>query len=540
MNEPGVSVKPQNLFEAYTESAKDPRFTQLQHYPSMLTAISKEIDQVKYCIGPSSRSRVRVAVHNTFDQEMHFLAHPFGDDWLKLVRDHFAPLVAASRDNLDPYTRPQQTVHSNLPFEAVGETPHVSLLEPTSLNYRPSLSLEKEANLDNAVNMSYQSYSGAPLRLSPCMPSLSRSQDTHFARTNYFKPPRPASYYGSSTTVSPYETSDAAGYGGGGRSSLYAPPSKEAIRVVERPDRPRCWDHGCNGRQFSTFSALLKHQREKSRHLTFSPLCGARFTRETARDGHLAHNKCKNRPMAVSEKVKNPHHDDLEQPAQAQVAPIPAIKQLKVTSKTDEEQKESPTAKQLETLPKSTQPQARDPQSDLVESTISENFSRQQSHRLNDVAIAQQLHRLLQQQQPKQQHHHQQQQMSRQRTPPDSDIWRPSHYSIHQEHAVRQTATKGTIARHQTQPKFSRSDSFLLPTDFEPTRERMEQPPLKRKKTRHAAAANLGPPLQPYFSRMESSLAKRPGPEKSPVEHGREASGSIVDDLVALWTLSST
>ena len=65
--------------------------------------------------------------------------------------------------------------------------------------------------------------------------------------------------------------------------------------VVETPSKPQCWDHGCNGRQFSTFSNLLRHQREKSGSSTKSIChrCGAEFTRKTARDGHLAHDKCK-------------------------------------------------------------------------------------------------------------------------------------------------------------------------------------------------------------------------------------------------------
>ncbi|KAK1833802.1 hypothetical protein QBC39DRAFT_389741 [Podospora conica] len=67
------------------------------------------------------------------------------------------------------------------------------------------------------------------------------------------------------------------------------------VRVVTPKPKPQCWEHGCNGRQFSTFSNLLRHQREKSGQATKStcPNCGAEFTRTTARNGHLAHDKCK-------------------------------------------------------------------------------------------------------------------------------------------------------------------------------------------------------------------------------------------------------
>lgn len=71
----------------------------------------------------------------------------------------------------------------------------------------------------------------------------------------------------------------------------------EPIRIIETRSRPQCWDHGCNGRQFSTFSNLLRHQREKSGTATksYCPRCGAEFTRTTARNGHMAHEKCKPR-----------------------------------------------------------------------------------------------------------------------------------------------------------------------------------------------------------------------------------------------------
>ncbi|KOS16794.1 Zinc finger protein 629 [Escovopsis weberi] len=73
--------------------------------------------------------------------------------------------------------------------------------------------------------------------------------------------------------------------------------SSSQVRVVQGRPKPRCWDHGCNGRQFSTFSNLLRHQREKSGQAAKAtcPNCGAEFTRTTARNGHLLHDKCKQR-----------------------------------------------------------------------------------------------------------------------------------------------------------------------------------------------------------------------------------------------------
>lgn len=69
----------------------------------------------------------------------------------------------------------------------------------------------------------------------------------------------------------------------------------EGIRVLTSRPKPQCFDHGCNGRQFSTFSNLLRHQREKSGSATKAvcPHCGTEFTRTTARNGHLYGGKCK-------------------------------------------------------------------------------------------------------------------------------------------------------------------------------------------------------------------------------------------------------
>lgn len=74
-------------------------------------------------------------------------------------------------------------------------------------------------------------------------------------------------------------------------------PEGSHVRVVQSRPKPRCWEHGCNGRQFSTFSNLLRHQREKSGQAAKAtcPNCGAEFTRTTARNGHLLHDKCKQR-----------------------------------------------------------------------------------------------------------------------------------------------------------------------------------------------------------------------------------------------------
>ena len=80
--------------------------------------------------------------------------------------------------------------------------------------------------------------------------------------------------------------------------------------TLETPLKPQCWDHGCNGRQYSTLRNLLRHQRDKSARSTevVCHRCGAEFTRKTARDGHLAYDKCKQKSPERDGRPKSRPH----------------------------------------------------------------------------------------------------------------------------------------------------------------------------------------------------------------------------------------
>ncbi|KAF4764872.1 hypothetical protein N7455_003940 [Penicillium solitum] len=67
------------------------------------------------------------------------------------------------------------------------------------------------------------------------------------------------------------------------------------VKVPSSRARLQCWDHGCNGRKFSTFSNLLRHQRQKLGIIAKSkcPICGESFTRTTVRYIHVEQGKCK-------------------------------------------------------------------------------------------------------------------------------------------------------------------------------------------------------------------------------------------------------
>ncbi|KAJ5129671.1 uncharacterized protein N7515_005710 [Penicillium bovifimosum] len=114
---------------------------------------------------------------------------------------------------------------------------------------------------------------------------------------------QPAYYYPDTSTIQPHPTAISPQ-----PPSMVAPEptysspesaaptdSDQPVRVLSSRPRPQCWDHGCNGREFSTFSNLLRHQREKSGVVAKAecPVCGAVFTRTTARNIHVAQGKCK-------------------------------------------------------------------------------------------------------------------------------------------------------------------------------------------------------------------------------------------------------
>ncbi|KXH39603.1 hypothetical protein CSIM01_06658 [Colletotrichum simmondsii] len=62
------------------------------------------------------------------------------------------------------------------------------------------------------------------------------------------------------------------------------------------PQDLRCFDHGCDGRRFSSIGNLVRHQKEQSRGLSARryecPYCDQTFTRSTARNVHLSQGRC--------------------------------------------------------------------------------------------------------------------------------------------------------------------------------------------------------------------------------------------------------
>lgn len=54
----------------------------------------------------------------------------------------------------------------------------------------------------------------------------------------------------------------------------------------------RCWQHGCDGRSFSSLSNYRRHLRERLGPRARCPRCGQTFVRAAARDEHHRERKC--------------------------------------------------------------------------------------------------------------------------------------------------------------------------------------------------------------------------------------------------------
>jgi len=76
---------------------------------------------------------------------------------------------------------------------------------------------------------------------------------------------------------------------------FYEPEDQGGINDTSGSNQDlRCWDHGCNGRVFTTMSNLTRHRREHSnvRPSYHCPQCGAYFSRSTARNTHVENQSC--------------------------------------------------------------------------------------------------------------------------------------------------------------------------------------------------------------------------------------------------------
>ncbi|KAL4922594.1 hypothetical protein BDW62DRAFT_196596 [Aspergillus aurantiobrunneus] len=80
----------------------------------------------------------------------------------------------------------------------------------------------------------------------------------------------------------------------------------------------RCWDHGCEGRKFSSLGNYRRHLREKNGQARVHPCpdCGRVFTRSTARNFHRESGTCGLSPRQLMLQMQ------MQVQIQAQTAPL--------------------------------------------------------------------------------------------------------------------------------------------------------------------------------------------------------------------------
>ena len=91
----------------------------------------------------------------------------------------------------------------------------------------------------------------------------------------------------NSFSIDQYQLSESGGL-------LNFPGSLDEITSLKMDVKPRCWNHGCNGREFSSKSNFVRHKKEKEGEAAkvICPLCGGIFSRNSARDTHIAKQSC--------------------------------------------------------------------------------------------------------------------------------------------------------------------------------------------------------------------------------------------------------
>ncbi|KAJ6073045.1 hypothetical protein N7467_011130 [Penicillium canescens] len=297
----GLSVPPQHSTLTLNSSPNQPRKQVVlndQHRPitrSSLESLDPAEGQLTLNNTPSlgiSSYSMSVVSDAYFAGPMQ---HPHHYAWanrpyqpLQAPHEHMNPPFASSQSS---YSSPGYSVgypsHSSAPLPSYPQQVPVSYLTAPGSAARQSQPRSppmarpfQSASASNTPLLSQQ-----PLMTTP--PFVMNQPAYYFA-----EPPSIPSQSASTSSQPPPMVSPEPIYS---PSNSAATSDSDPVRVVSSRPRPQCWDHGCNGREFSTFSNLLRHQREKSGVVAKAecPICGAVFTRTTARNIHVAQGKCK-------------------------------------------------------------------------------------------------------------------------------------------------------------------------------------------------------------------------------------------------------
>ncbi|PNS21925.1 hypothetical protein CAC42_523 [Sphaceloma murrayae] len=252
------------------------------------------------------------SMRNRNDAPQHALIHKDYSQFEQSYRQPMQPPpVSQSYDfsQADSYSTSSMRTSSPMPMQQpygdeyrLASSYDMNRTHPSDSIPRPLPSSTLASNTSNYTSAGYQ-------RSAPHFPDPGLSSYVLRSPSMYDNPVYSHSIPGSQPMPGQIPTSLAYGqpmYSASSMSSLprsMSSVSADSMRGGSSKPKPQCWEHGCNGRKFSTFSNLLRHQREKSgtASKSYCPKCGAEFTRTTARNGHLAHDKCSKQRKSSSE-----------------------------------------------------------------------------------------------------------------------------------------------------------------------------------------------------------------------------------------------
>ncbi|KAG8527405.1 uncharacterized protein KY384_007557 [Bacidia gigantensis] len=294
------SIKPGNLWDNGIRGV-------VEQYTRLRKNLLAEIRSSRYSIEDDSKIRLKRHIDIAHESELSLVLN---DSWPLISRRRLSsdtPVSPAEQGTFSPDLKPAKFDLSS----GLQSTQHSQAAGQFTGPFLQSYLVEKgeDATGKAAVSFLESQTQNISSDASPYKSDIQKTVDQDYLMSDY------GSHSGSR---SPYRSRMSATHAGQSFQNEVRSPLDQEPVILEQPKKPQCWDHVCNGRTFSTFSNLLRHQREKSGSSSKSvcPRCGAEFTSKKARDGHMAHDECKARHRAQLEHGREePSSFDTSHPA---------------------------------------------------------------------------------------------------------------------------------------------------------------------------------------------------------------------------------
>lgn len=192
--------------------------------------------------------------------------------------------IGSSTGHSSPHVSPDSVMQTPIdqgyrhqePFSSSWASDDIAFSQAGLQSRRPSYYSDPGLSTNFSDNATHQALTGVRPNTRPSAITSSSAEEYGTDRRN-------------APSAAPSHTAD---------SFTSAEPSSSASTspVDEHADRPaiRCYDHGCDGRTFSSISNFRRHQRERAGQgpVCFCPRCGATFYRRWTRDHHVERGSC--------------------------------------------------------------------------------------------------------------------------------------------------------------------------------------------------------------------------------------------------------